>query len=176
MAWRPCGSITRRPYGDSVLNKAGVPRAEVLAHQEIERVFDASPYSKPWRGYASFRLARAGTGAGDDDFDLVLITGGQILVVELKNWRGERLSAHGGRWFLDGRDMGSSPAVVANLKAKKLASAMTRELSRSKTPFVASIVVIQNGVRTLDLSGDPAAQNQSVMSLNDFLKLSDERA
>ena len=38
------------------LNKSGVPRAEVLAHQEIERVFDASPYSKPWRGYASFRL------------------------------------------------------------------------------------------------------------------------
>jgi serine/threonine protein kinase len=158
------------------LNKAGVPRAEVLAHQEIERVFNASPYSKPWRGYASFRLARAGTGAGDDDFDLVLVTGGQILVVELKNWRGERLSAQGGHWFLDGRDMGTSPAVVANLKAKKLASAMTRELSRSKTPFVASIVVIQNGVRILDLSDDSAAQNQSVMSLNDFLKLSDERA
>ena len=50
------------------------------------------------------------------NIDLVLVTHTQILIIELKNWRGKTLSAAKGRWFVDGRDMGPSPTetVVGN--------------------------------------------------------------
>ena len=57
-----------------VIKKIGVPRAEIEAHQQIQREFSNTPFSSKWRGYAAFALARRGSGAGDDDFDLVLIT------------------------------------------------------------------------------------------------------
>ncbi|WP_293646184.1 hypothetical protein [Thiolapillus sp.] len=63
--------------------KSGVPKAEIEAHQQIQKEFDATPFSKSWRGYASFALARKGRGSGDDDFDLVLVTHTNIVVIEL---------------------------------------------------------------------------------------------
>ena len=68
-----------------LIKKTGVPKAEVEAHQQIQREFSSAAFSKGWRGYASFAISRGGRGSGDDDFDLVLITHNAILVVELKN-------------------------------------------------------------------------------------------
>lgn len=78
-----------------LIEKSGVPASEIDAHQQIQKAFDAAVFTKGWRGYASFKLPRGGPGAGDDDFDLVLVTHTHIVVIELKNWRGEKLTARG---------------------------------------------------------------------------------
>ena len=154
------------------LNKFGVPRAEVGAHQQIHAAFNRTAFSKRWRGYASFKLARPGRGTGDDDFDLVLVTHTQILIIELKNWQGKTLSAAKGRWFVDGRDMGPSPTETVNLKAKKLASVMRQKLGPQKTPFVAALVVIQDGIAELDLADDRLSDG--VLFLSKLVKCSEE--
>ena len=41
-----------------LLKTTGVPSAEIEAHQQIQREFDGTPFSKGWRGYASFAIAR----------------------------------------------------------------------------------------------------------------------
>ena len=119
-----------------LVKKAGVPRAEVEAHQAIQREFNSAPFSKGWRGYASFALARAGRGGGDDDLDLVLVTHTGIVLIELKNWNGKLLESNGHKWFLDGEDRGDSPVSVVRRKVPKLVSVMTQKLGKNKTPFI----------------------------------------
>ena len=77
-----------------LIKKSGVPKAEVEAHQQIQREFSSTAFSKGWRGYASFAISRGGRGSGDDDFDLVLVTHNVVIVVELKNWNGKLLESN----------------------------------------------------------------------------------
>lgn len=39
-----------------LIEKAGVPASEIDAQQRIQKAFDAAPFTKGWRGYASFKL------------------------------------------------------------------------------------------------------------------------
>ena len=149
-----------------ILKKSGVPQAEVEAHKKIQEEFDSTQFSKNWRGYAAFSLARKGRGSGDDDFDLVLVTHTNIVVIELKNWHGKLLESIGNKWFLDGEDRGSSPVEVAALKAKKLASTMTQKLGPERTPFVSSYVVLHGDIKEMRLTDD---EEQSVLSMAELL-------
>lgn len=151
-----------------ILKKTGVPKAEVEAHQEIQREFSSSEFSRKWKGYASFAIARGGRGAGDDDFDLVLVTHAHIVVVELKNWYGNLLESDGQQWFLDGECRGTSPVAKANLNAKKLASLMQQKLGRDKTPFISSYVVMHGDVKNMKLTPD---EERSVLTMTEFLTL-----
>lgn len=137
-----------------LIKKSGVPKAEVEAHQQIQREFSSSPLSKGWRGYASFAISRGGRGSGDDDFDLVLVTHNVVIVVELKNWHGKLLESDGQKWYLDGESRDTSPVVKANLNAKRLASLMKQKLGQSFTPFVASFVVMHGNVKDMRLTPD----------------------
>lgn len=149
-----------------LIKKAGVPSAEIQAHQQIHTTFNGSAFSQGWRGYASFKLARNGRGSGDDDFDLVLVTHTNVVVIELKNWHGKVLESIGGKWFVDGEYRAESPVEIANLKAKKLASVMKDRLGVGMTPFVNAFVVLQDGIEEMRLSAD---ENQSVLYLEEFL-------
>lgn len=150
-----------------LLNKSGVPAAEIQAHQKIFEAFNKSNFTKDWRGYASFKMARGGRGSGDDDFDLVLVTHTSVIVIELKNWHGTKLESINGRWYVDGEDRGASPIPLANEKGKKLASTMKRNLGNDLTPFVPAFVVIQDGIQELDLPEDEA---KSVLYLSEVLQ------
>lgn len=146
--------------------KSGVPKAEVLAHQTIQKEFSNSPLSNQWRGYAAFALARSGRGGGDDDLDLVLITHTGIALIELKNWHGKLLESDGQKWYLDGEDRGSSPVHVVRRKVPKLVSAMNQKLGRDLTPFVSSYVVMHGRIGELRLSDD---EKGSVIDMTEFL-------
>lgn len=156
-----------------LLRTTGVPQAEVEAHKQIQKEFSSSNFSKGWRGYASFSIARAGQGSGDSDFDLVLVTHAIILVVELKNWHGKILKSDGQRWILDDENRDTSPVIKANLNAKKLASLMKQKLGPALTPFVKSVVVLHGSIRKLELPEDEA---RSVMTMEEFLALRYEHA
>lgn len=148
-----------------LIRRSGVPRSEVNAHQAIQKAFSASPFSKAWRGYASFKLVRKGAGSGDEDFDLVLVTHSAICVIELKNWRGTNLKQVGNNWFVDGEDHGESPVRLAAEKARRLGSRMSEKLGRTNTAFVRSYVVM-SGITEIELSED---DGQSVLFLEDLL-------
>jgi serine/threonine protein kinase len=150
----------------TILKPTGVPKAEIEAHKEIQKEFSNSAFSRNWKGYASFAIARGGRGAGDDDFDLVLVTHGHIVVIELKNWHGSLLESDGQQWYLDGECRGTSPVAKANLNAKKLASLMQQKLGRDKTPFISSYVVLHGDIKTSKLTSD---EERSVLTMTQFL-------
>lgn len=151
-----------------LIKKTGVPKAEVEAHQQIQREFSSAAFSKGWRGYASFAISRGGRGSGDDDFDLVLVTHSVAVVVELKNWHGKLLESDGQKWYLDGEFRDTSPVLKANLNAKKLASLMKQKLGTDFTPFVASFVVMHGDVKQMKLTPD---EEKSVLTMTEFLSL-----
>lgn len=151
-----------------LIKKSGVPKAEVEAHQQIQREFSSTAFSKGWRGYASFAISRGGRGSGDDDFDLVLVTHNVVIVVELKNWNGKLLESNGQKWYLDGESRDTSPVLKANLNAKRLASLMKQKLGNSFTPFVASFVVMHGNVKQSKLTPD---EEKSVLTMTEFLSL-----
>ena len=148
------------------LNKMGVPFAEVEAHKKIQKVFSNSTFSKNWLGFASFKLARKQKGGGDEDFDLVLITHTNIIVIELKNWHGEVLSSSNGNWYVDGKNRGQSPLKLVNEKARRLSSALKEKCKN--VPFIASFVVIQDGISTFEISED--AEEMGLITLEEMLQ------
>ena len=150
----------------SLIKKTGVPRAEIEAHQQIQKEFSSTAFSKGWKGYASFSIARGGRGAGDDDFDLVLVTHTNVVVVELKNWHGKLLESDGQKWFLDGESRDTSPVLKANLNAKKLAGLMKQKLGANLTPFVSAYVVMHGKVDSMKL---PESEERSVLTMAEFL-------
>lgn len=152
-----------------LIEKAGVPASEIDAHQKIQKAFDAAPFTKGWRGYASFKLPRGGPGAGDDDFDLVLVTHTHIIVIELKNWRGCKLVARGGNWYVDGQPRGRSPVPLVNLKAKRLGTTLSTRVGTAKTPLVLSYVVLTGSITELDLSEEPK-EAESLLFLDELLE------
>lgn len=151
-----------------LIRKTGVPNAEVEAHQQIQREFSSTSFSKGWRGYASFAITRGGRGAGDDDFDLVLVTHNVIVVVELKNWHGKLLESDGQKWYLDGESRDTSPVLKSNLNAKRLASLITQKLGANFKPFVTSFVVMHGNVKQMKLTPD---EEKSVLTMTEFLSL-----
>ena len=151
-----------------LIKKTGVPKAEVEAHQQIQKEFSSTSFSNGWRGYASFAISRGGRGAGDDDFDLVLLTHSVVIVVELKNWHGKLLESDGQKWYVDGESRDTSPVLKANLNAKRLASLMKQKLGTSYTPFVASLVVMHGNVKETKLTPD---EEKSVLTMTEFLSL-----
>ena len=149
-----------------LVGRQGVPPAEIDAHRRIEEEFHATPFTKRWRGYAAFGLARQG--GGSSDYDLVLLTHTSVIVVELKNWNGRTLKSDGQKWYFNGQDRGTSPVEVADLKAKKLASELKRRMGDAKVPFVASLVVLQGKIDKIEL---PEKEERSVLTLTEFLSL-----
>ena len=131
-----------------LVGRQGVPPAEVDAHRRIEDDFNSTPFTKKWRGYAAFGLARSG--GGSSDYDLVLLTHSSVIVVELKNWNGKTLTSDGQKWYLNGQDRGTSPVDVADLKAKRLASELKRRLGESKVPFVTFFVVLHGQIQKME--------------------------
>jgi len=151
-----------------LIEKAGVPASEIDAQQKIQKTFDASTFTKGWRGYASFKLARGGPGAGDDDFDLVLVTHTHIIVLELKNWRGNKLTERSGNWYVDGQPRGRSPVPLVNLKAKRLGTTLNARVGPAKTPLVLSFVVLSGSIKELELPKE-TKEAESVLFLEELL-------
>lgn len=149
-----------------LIKKTGVPKAEIAAHQQIQSEFNGTAFSKGWRAYASFAIARGGRGGGDDDFDLVLVTHSNIVVVELKNWHGKLVESDGQKWYLDGQSMDTSPVQKANLNAKKLASLLKQKLGVERTPFVSAYVVMHGKVDDMKLTEE---EGRSVLNMSEFL-------
>lgn len=67
----------------------------------------------PWKGYAGFRFVEA---KKEGEFDLVIVTHCNVIIVELKDWNHQPVTARGDTWFKGDKNMGRSPVSVTRSK------------------------------------------------------------
>ncbi|WP_426175571.1 AAA domain-containing protein [Massilia sp. TWR1-2-2] len=127
----------------------------------------------PWKGYAGFRFVDSKGKEGE--FDLVIVTHCNVIIVELKDWNHQPVSANGDTWYKGDKNMGRSPVTVTRNKKfllenklKKLTSKFT---NKNFTPRVYFFVVMTGNA---DFSKLPDAELQHTVSLSDFLKFADK--
>lgn len=125
----------------------------------------------PWKGYAGFRFVDAKGKEGE--FDLVIVTHCNVIIVELKDWNYGRVTASGDVWFKGEKSMGRSPVTITRSKKflleKKIERLATRFTNRGFTPHVHFFVVMTGDS---DFSDLPEVDLKHTLHLSDFLKFS----
>lgn len=126
----------------------------------------------PWKGYAGFRFVDSKGKEGE--FDLVIVTHCNVIIVELKDWNHAPITANGDIWFKGEKNMGRSPVSVTRSKqytlSNKLKKLSQRFTNKGYTPFVEYFVVMTGNA---DFSQLPEVELRHTMSLKDFLKFAD---
>lgn len=129
----------------------------------------------PWKGYAGFRFVDSKGKEGE--FDLVIVTHCNVIIVELKDWNHQPVIANGDVWFKGDKNMGRSPVSVTRNKKfllenklKKLSSQFT---NKKFVPRVYFFVVMTGNANFSKL---PDSELLHTISLKDFLKFSDKAA
>ena len=127
----------------------------------------------PWKGYAGFRFVDAKGNEGE--FDLVIVTHCNVLIVELKDWNHGEVKSRGDRWYKNDVDMGRSPVSVTQKKVHLLKNKLERfkhRLSNSGwTPFVHHFVVMTGNAGFSKITDQ---ERIHTLSLKEFLSLADE--
>lgn len=128
----------------------------------------------PWKGYAGFRLVENGK---EGEFDLVVVTHCNVIIVELKDWNHSKITCQGNKWFLGNKDMGKSPVEVTRNKKylldRKLDKFKGKFTNGGRKPFIHFLVVMTGNADFSSLKEDQA---EHTMSLSDFLNLKNEHA
>tara|TARA_B100000530_G_scaffold263256_1_gene176156 strand:+ start:1954 stop:3447 length:1494 start_codon:yes stop_codon:yes gene_type:complete len=127
----------------------------------------------PWKGYAGFRFVDSKGKEGE--FDLVIVTHCNVIIVELKDWNHAPITANGDIWFKGDKNMGRSPVSVTRSKQYTLSSKLKRLSHRftnkGYTPFVEYLVVMTGNA---DFSQLPEVELRHTMSLKNFLKFAEK--
>lgn len=127
--------------------------------------------SYPWKGYAGFRFVDSKGKEGE--FDLVIVTHCNVIIVELKDWNHEPVTANGDIWFKGEKNMGRSPVSVTRNKKflleNKLKRLSSRFTNKKYLPRVYFFVVMTGNA---DFSKLPEVDLQHTISLKDFLRFS----
>ncbi|WP_234395306.1 AAA domain-containing protein [Neisseria weaveri] len=127
----------------------------------------------PWKGYSGFRFADVKE-CKEGEFDLVIITHCNVLIVELKHWNGV-ITSDKDKWYLNEKDMGRSPVSITRNKQflleKKLDKFKQQFTNKGLRPQVHFLVVMTGNA---DFSQLPDNEKLHVLTLADFLKLKNE--
>ncbi|MCS6205672.1 AAA domain-containing protein [Shewanella baltica] len=128
----------------------------------------------PWKGYAGFRFVDKGK---EGEFDLVIVTHCNVLIIELKDWNHGEITARGDKWLKNNKEMGRSPVSVTRNKKqlleKKLDKYKSQFSNKGFRPFVHFLVVMTGNA---DFERLPAADKEHTISLEQFLSLKNEYA
>lgn len=127
----------------------------------------------PWKGYAGFRFVDAKGNEGE--FDLVIITHCNVLIIELKDWNNGEVVSRGDRWYKNDIDMGRSPVSINQNKYYLLKNKLDRVRSKfsnnGQTPFIQHLVVMTGNA---GFAGITEQEKSHTLSLPEFLELVDE--
>ena len=131
----------------------------------------------PWKGYAGFRLV--GKNGQEGEFDLVIITHCNVLIVELKDWNGGVITNQNSRWYNGEADRGYSPVEITRKKTYLLGNKLDEFKGKFENsnkgypiPKIEFLVVMTGDSDFSSLSEEEKAH---VISLDDFLKLADNQ-
>lgn len=168
----------------------GLTEHEVDAIEKIKQAFQASENNKkvkgqgfdtlkslksifPWKGYSGFRFTDVKE-RKEGEFDLVIVTHCNVLIIELKHWNGTITSCQD-RWYLNDKDMGRSPISITRNKQymleKKLDKFKQQFTNKGFRPQVYFLVVMTGNT---DFSQLPDNEKLHIVTLTDFLQLKDE--
>ena len=169
----------------------GLTQHEVEAIEKIKQAFQASENNKkvkgqgfdtlkslksifPWKGYSGFRFADVKE-RKEGEFDLVIVTHCNVLIIELKHWNGTIICRQD-KWYLNDKDMGRSPVSITRNKQfmleKKLDKFKQQFTNKGFRPHVHFFVVMTGNT---DFSQLPDNEKLHVVTLADFLQLKDEK-
>ena len=173
----------------------GLTQHEVEAIEKIKQAFQASENNKkvkgqgfdalkslksifPWKGYSGFRFADIKE-RKEGEFDLVIVTHCNVLIIELKHWNGEPITNNGLRWYKGKKDMGHSPVEITRKKMFLLKNKLEQfrgqfanSTERFPIPKIEFLVVMTGNS---DFSRLSDKEKMNVISLEDFLKLADNQ-
>lgn len=126
-----------------------------------------------WKGYAGFRFVDAKGNTGE--FDLLIVTHCNILIIELKDWNNGKVVSSGETWLKNGQFMGRSPVSVTRNKKflidNKLKPLRQKFTNKGYTPFVHFFVVMCGNA---DFSGITDEEKKFTLHIKEFLKLKNE--
>ena len=173
----------------------GLTQHEVEAIEKIKQAFQASENNKkvkgqgfdtlkslksifPWKGYSGFRFVDVEE-RKEGEFDLVIVTHCNVLIIELKHWNGEPITNNGLRWYKGKKDMGHSPVEITRKKMFLLKNKLEQfrgqfanSTERFPIPKIEFLVVMTGNS---DFSRLSDKEKMNVISLEDFLKLADNQ-
>ncbi|WBA82347.1 nuclease-related domain-containing protein [Endozoicomonas sp. GU-1] len=143
-----------------------------IAAQQLGSKLGVSPDSMfPWKGYAGFRFT--GSKGKDGEFDLVIVTHCNVLVIELKDWNHGKITANKGKWSKNGQEIANSPVDVTQRKLYLLQNKLRKyknKFSSGRIPIMHHLVVMTGDA---DFSQLPEAELQHTLSLEEFLSYKD---
>lgn len=171
----------------------GLTQHEIEAIEKMKSVFSDSHQTNktesksgnrmksifPWKGYSGFRFADAQT-RKEGEFDLVIVTHCNVLVIELKHWNNGRITHLNDRWYLGQKEMGRSPVSVTRnkkylleKKLDKIKQKFTNKgpLNKGQSPAVHFLIVMTGNANFDSL---PDNEKNHVFSLTEFLELKNE--
>ncbi|KMY26839.1 AAA domain-containing protein [Aeromonas caviae] len=128
----------------------------------------------PWKGYAGFRFVDSKS--HDGEFDLVIVTHCNVIIVELKDWNHQPVTANGDIWYKGTKNMKRSPVSTTRVKKQTLDTKLSRLAHRFTNkgfvPHVHFFVVMTGDA---DFSQLPEDQLLHTISLDNFLKFADQK-
>ncbi|MDK4539207.1 nuclease-related domain-containing protein, partial [Kingella kingae] len=160
----------------------GLTQHEVNAIEQMKKAFSGSKNNQenamfPWKGYSGFRFVNKSKHEGE--FDLVMITHCNVLIVELKHWNGGKITDKNGRWYKGNQDIDASPVVktqkkVYTLKEKleKFRGQFGNSTDKNPIPKIEFLIVMTGNA---DFSGLSENEKHHVISLSDFLLLANNQ-
>ena len=169
----------------------GLTQHEVEAIEKIKQAFQSSENNKkvkgqgldtlkslksifPWKGYSGFRFADVKE-RKEGEFDLVIVTHCNLLIIELKHWNGTIICRQD-KWYLNDKDMGRSPVSITRNKQfmleKKLDKFKQQFTNKGFRPQIHFLVVMTGNA---DFSQLPDNEKLHVVTLTEFLQLKDEK-
>lgn len=129
----------------------------------------------PWKGFSGFRLVDP-RDSKEGEFDLVIITHCNVLIIELKDWNNHKVTSSNNRWYLGSKDMGKSPVSITRNKKFLLDNILKKYKSRFSNkgyiPFVHFLVVMTGNADFSKLNDE---ERKYTISLDDFLKMKNEK-
>ena len=153
------------------LSKSNKPVRGGSIGEQLQRYGYTGNGMFPWKGYAGFRFVEA---KKEGEFDLVIVTHCNVIIVELKDWNHQPVTARGETWYKGDKNMGRSPVSVTRGKKftldNKLKRLADRFTNKGYVPFVHFFVVMTGNA---DFSELPEEQLRHTISLTDFLKFAD---
>lgn len=128
----------------------------------------------PWKGYAGFRFVDSKN--HDGEFDLIIVTHCNVIIVELKDWNHQPVTARGDNWYKGNKNMKRSPVSVTRVKKQtldnKLSKVAHRFTNKGFVPHVHFFVVMTGNADFSELRED---QLLHTISLEEFLKFADRK-
>lgn len=148
--------------------------SKTISFDEFKKSAPSNPMF-PWKGYSGFRLADP-KGNKEGEFDLVIITHCNVLIIELKDWNKYKVTSKNNRWYLGSKDMGRSPVSITRDKQYLMDRILKRYknkfTNKVRTPIIHFLVVMTGNA---DYSKLDDNEKIHTLSLKEFLQLKDEK-